>query len=474
MNIRNAQRWVTLLGALVVMMGCPDNPSRDLEQARQYKRVQNPVLAMDTYRKVLDRHPKNIDALVGLAELYLDTDQPEAASPLIDRALTLAPQDAGAHRAKGRYLLTHKLWLQAEQHLEQASRADLFDPDAYFYLGVALEKMGEIDKAISVFQKVLTLKPDYPRVHYSLGNGYFLKKSYERAVQEYEQAMDETPKNAELLERLALAYYYLQFNDSAERTAKRTLELNPKSSGAHNILGSVAFANRDLEGAQAHFMKAIALDPKAVAPHANLGAIYNAKGEQDKALVEYQTVLKIEPSNVEVRKNLGDLYLSQSKIPEALSQYRVYVQVKPDDAYMAYLTAKLISRTINNDPDEGLYFLDSFSRRSGLEIIVNEVRFAMTTGRNKPTGEKLDEMRKAYPYLPDVFAVRALLYERKKDLENARETIEIALLMTLSEEMKDAFQKRLESYKKGVVPPPPPNLARSGRRTPADPPVAVT
>jgi tetratricopeptide (TPR) repeat protein len=460
-KVRGARRWVPILAALFVISvtACRQDPKREIEQARQYERVGNSGLAMESYRKVLDRHPKNVDALVGLAELYLDDDQPERASPLIDRALDLAPDDAAPHRAMGRYLLSQRLWLQAEEHLELASRKDLFDPKAYFYLGMALEKLGEKDKAILVFQKVLTLKPDYPHVHESLGDAYCLKESYERAMQEYEQAVDETPKNADLLERLALTYYYLHFNDSAERTAKRTLELNPKAGGAENILGSVAFANKDLDGAQEHFLKAIALDPNAVAPHANLGAIYKAKGAPDKALAEFQLALKLEPNNAETQKNLGDLYLSQSKIPEALTQYRAYLRAKPNDAYIAYVTAKLISRTPNNDPDEGLYFLDSFNRTSGLDIIVNEIRFAMTTGRDKPTGEKLDGLRRSYPYLPDVFAVRALLYERKKDLEDAKETIEMALLMTLDDDQRLAFQKRLESYKKGTIPPPPPNYS---------------
>ncbi len=33
----------------------------------------------------------------------------------------------------------------------------------------------------------------------------------------------------------------------------------------------------------------------------------------------------------------------------------------------------------------------------------------------------------------------------------------MALLMTLDEEIRNALEKRLESYKRGTIPPPPPN-----------------
>jgi hypothetical protein len=86
---------------------------------------------------------------------------------------------------------------------------------------------------------------------------------------------------------------------------------------------------------------------------------------------------------------------------------------------------------------------------------MNEARFAMTTGRSEPKGDRLDALRRKYAYLPDLLAVRAFLYEREKNLERARETVEIAMLMTLEPRLKEGFRRRLESYRAGKIPPPP-------------------
>jgi tetratricopeptide (TPR) repeat protein len=443
--------------AVLLFAACGDSALEGIDQARRFEQAGNRPMAIEAYRKVLEDHPENPKALVGLSDLLLETGKAGEAEPLIARALKVAPQDAGPHYVRGRYLLLQKLWLQAEQELEQASRIDLFDPDIQFYLGIALERMGEKEKAIPVFQKVLTLKPDYPYVHQHLAGLYFLQGAYDRAAQEYEEAIEERPKEVKLLEQLALTYYYLHFNESAERIARRVLALDPKSSGAYNILGSVAFAGRKIDEAQKHFEQAIALDPKIVAAHANLGAIFNVKGQPDKAMAEFKKVLELDPSNVPVRKNLGDLYVAQKKYPDALEQYRLYLQAQPDDAYVNYLAAKIVALVIAEQPDDGIHFIEAFDRITGVDIALNEIRFAMTTKREKPTGQKLDEIALKYSYLPDVFAVRAILFERKKDLEGAREAVEIALLMNLDETKKAAFKSRLEAYKKGVIPPPPPS-----------------
>ncbi len=452
------RRWVVLAALAIFLAGCGDSALEGLDRAHRLARAGKRDLAIQAYQEVLRNHPRNVQALVGLADLFIETGKADQARPLVDQAIALAPQEAGPRYVKGRYLLTKRLWLQAEESLEHATRIDLFDPDAHFYLGLSLEKLGEKEKAVAIFQKVLNLKPDYPGVHARLGYLYFALGATDRSAQELEQATEEQPKNVALVEQLALVYYTLHFNESAERAARRALELNPKSSGAYNILGSAAFARRDVEKARGFFEKAIEIEPGLVAAHANLGAIYNIQGMNDRALAEYQKVIELDPRNVPVRKNLGDFYVTQKRFAEGVAQYREYLKIKHDDAYVAYIAAKIIALTPEGDPEEGIRDMDAFDRATGLDIVKNEIRFAMTTKREEPSGAKLNAMVKDFPYLPDVFAVRAILFERMKNLEDAEETLQMVLLMSLDSDKRAGFQSRLDAYKKGKIPPLPPRL----------------
>jgi Tfp pilus assembly protein PilF len=274
-------------------------------------------------------------------------------------------------------------------------------------------------------------------------------------MQEYEDAVEEAPEDIESLKQLALSYHYQNFHDSALKSAEKLLELDPQSASAYNIMGAVAYNNRDIEAAQEHFEKAISLDPDLLAAHVNLGAIYNAMGEIEKSLAEYERALELDPTNAQVQKNLGDLYLTKREFDQALKHYRAYHEVRPKDPFVAYLGAKLIALSKDADPQEGHNMLNKLERATGLDVAMNEIRFALTTKRSEPNGDRLNSLIKTIPYLHDVLAVRTLLYERMEDLERAEETVRIALLMNMETAKKEAFEKRLDAYKRGEIPSAP-------------------
>ncbi len=439
----------------LAIAACGKSPNEDLNEARQLLAVGEPQQAAEAYKKIVQDHPQEAEAHRRLAEIYINQGMIDEAREHVTEAIALAPEDSDTHYVNGRYLLTQKLWLQAGEALEIASRENLFDPNVQFYLAAALAQLGEKEKAISALLKVQSMKPDYPGVNAGIGDLYFSTEAYDKAMQSYEQAIVETPNDTRIIENLALAYHYEKFDDSAEKTAKRVLELNPESAGAYNILGTVAFARREIDDAEKYFKKAIGFDPKLPAPHVNLGAIYNVQGKIDESLAEYKKALELEPENVQVQKNLGDLYFTKGEISLALEHYRTYHQQRPKDPFVAYVTAKLIVLTPDEDPQEGHEMLNKFERATGLDVAMNEVRFAMTTGRAEVTGKRLDKLGRTYNYLPDLLMVRAILYEQIKDLKRAEETIEIALLMTLNREVREMFEKRVAIYKSGKVPPSP-------------------
>ncbi len=451
-------RYIGLMLALLcgsLLGACKESAIEDLQEARRLLVTGETEDSVALYKKVLEAHPDEVEAHAKLAEIHLNRGEIDLAKPHIDSAVELAPDDAGVNYVRGRYLLTQGLWIQGGESLEVASKTDLFNPDVQFWLGVALERLGEDEKAILVFQKALNMKPEYPGVHRQLGSIYFARGDYDRSMQEYEQAVKEAPEDIESLKQLALSYHYRDFNNSALKTAEKLLELDPESASAYNILGAVAFHDRDIETAQEHFEKAILLDPNLLAAHVNLGAIYNATGEIEKTLAEYKRALELDPANVQVQKNLGDLYYTKGEFDQALEHYRAYHEVRPKDPFVAYLGAKLIAMSSDADPQEGHEMLNKLERASGLDVAMNEIRFALTTKRSEPNGVRLNSLMKTIPYLHDVLAVRMILYERMKDLERAEETARIALLMNMATAKREAFKKRLDAYKRGEIPSSP-------------------
>ncbi len=94
-------------------------------------------------RKAVESYPNDLQSHLALADvLAADKDYAEAVA-MLDKALTLAPQDAP------------NLW------------------NIYYQRGIAFERLKQWDKAEPDFRKALELQPDQPQVLNYLGYSWW-------------------------------------------------------------------------------------------------------------------------------------------------------------------------------------------------------------------------------------------------------------------------------------------------------------
>jgi len=102
---------------------------------------------------------------------------------------------------------------------------DPLTPEEHLNLGVAYEKKGDLDHAITEYR--LAAKK-LPLAYLHIGNAYFQKKEWVEAERCYKKAIEKDPKNADAHNNLAWLHYIKHENlDLAERLALKAIELNP-------------------------------------------------------------------------------------------------------------------------------------------------------------------------------------------------------------------------------------------------------
>jgi Tfp pilus assembly protein PilF len=102
---------------------------------------------------------------------------------------------------------------------------DPLTPEEHLNLGVAYEKKGELDQAITEYR--LAAKK-LPLAYLHLGNAYFQKNEWIEAERCYRKAIERDPRNADAHNNLAWLYYVRHENlDVAESLALKAIELNP-------------------------------------------------------------------------------------------------------------------------------------------------------------------------------------------------------------------------------------------------------
>jgi type IV pilus biogenesis/stability protein PilW len=151
-------------------------------------------------------------------------------------------------------------------------------PEALAALGYCYREMGDVDRAVSYFQKTLALDPRNWSARNLYGIILFQQGKYEEALSQFQAAIEIYPINS-----LSLA-------------------------NSLTNIGAVHFTRGDPEKAREYFEKAIEANPQYAKAHFNLGLVKVRQGKFAEAVGHYEKCLEITPDNASALEKLAWLY----------------------------------------------------------------------------------------------------------------------------------------------------------------------
>ena len=126
----------------------------------------------------------------GLIAMNHDWDR-SAAEQALTRALQLGPGSASTHLWNAwRLALLEKRHDLALIELEEAERLDPLDLQVKTQIGYVHHFRHDLDRAIAQFEKVVALEPSFAFAHYALGDACTQRGEYERAIDEFNRAIE--------------------------------------------------------------------------------------------------------------------------------------------------------------------------------------------------------------------------------------------------------------------------------------------
>src|SRR5215471_1533928 len=152
-------------------------------------------------------------------------------------------------------------------------------------LATALMEKGELDDALSYFQKALDVRSGSEQRHYnfslsvihdSIGNILARKGRLNEAIVHLRQAVDLRPDFPDAHYNLGTALFQKGDLDGAIAEWKTALSIHPNDAGANTNLGNALVQKGLLRDAADHYEKALRWDPDAILPLNNLAWIMSA------------------------------------------------------------------------------------------------------------------------------------------------------------------------------------------------------
>ena len=175
-------------------------------------------------------------------------------------------------------------------------QAPLSGATAYNDRGVAYADKGEYDRAIQDYDQAIRLNPNYAFAYYHRGNAYANKGESDRAIQDYDQAIRLDPNSALFYTNRGAAYANKGEHDRAIQDYDQAIRLDPNYARAYNNRGNAYSRKGEYDRAIQDYDQAIRLNPNYAYAYYHRGNAYANKGEHDRANQDYDQAIRLDPN----------------------------------------------------------------------------------------------------------------------------------------------------------------------------------
>lgn len=254
-------------------------------------------LAKTSLARARELAPQMPDAAAALANLAVQSGNPDEALALAGSALKANPDLVTAYVTQARALISKGQLAQAEAPLEEALKRDAASLPAVATLLSLYMRQGKVQAAVPRISRLVEQYPQNPGLHVLLGVAYLNVKDLERA----------------------------------EANARQALALDPKAKDAYTLLANIDLARGATEPAKTHFRAAIAANPAGLANYLALASQYEREGNWDEARKLCEKARQVDPGSPVVANRLANLYLDHGgDVNVAVSLAQMAKQKMPD------------------------------------------------------------------------------------------------------------------------------------------------
>ncbi len=288
--------------------------------------------AMASLKKAIELSPELLSARLGLADLYVKTQQFDLAEKEANDVLNKKSDVAEAHFILGIAAIGRNQLDAAKTALEKAISLKSDFTDAQYQLALVQKGLGNAPESIALLEQVVAAEPGNVAALTNLTLWAFEAKDYEKTLQSAEKLRQVDAKSVVALNVLGAIYAQMGRFDEALVMVDALKQAQPDAPNADATLGVIYLGKRDFDKAIEISQQAIANNPDNPTPYDTLGRAYTAKQDFEQAEQAFMTAIEKQPDFYPGLLGLGNLYGAQRKYAEALQQYQKALKLRENSA----------------------------------------------------------------------------------------------------------------------------------------------
>ena len=249
--------------------------------------------ALKDVNKAISLDPGRSAYYITLSDIYLLMGQPQNSRDALSKAIDVNPKDKDALLKLAKLYLIIKDYRNCYEMIRQLLLQDNNLASAYYTRAIGLLEQGDTIRAVADLRQAIDKNQQYYEGYLQLGELYSIKKD-PLAEAYLKNALHVRPQSREALYILGLYYQETAAYEKAISTYETLGKTDTAFREAPYNIGYIYLVYlKDFKKAIPYFTNSLKIDPTYYQAYFNRGYAYELSGDVQKAMEDYQKSLKI-------------------------------------------------------------------------------------------------------------------------------------------------------------------------------------
>lgn len=318
--------------------------------------------------QVVSALPQHGAALENLGLAYLLLGRVADAEQMLRKAVSIPGAPASAHMRLGLAVLHQNRHAEAIGPLQRALELEPQNIDCRLNLGQALAQSGDAAAARDHFETALRLNPGHPDAMYNLGVLAMAQNELDQARLWFERAHAQSPQYVDALINLGIVLQRQLHLEEAEDCLRRALAIDPAAAVAgSNLAHTLALQNR-LPEAREQYLGTLSQAPGLIDAHEGLASVCLKLGRLKEGILHLREALRLGGENCAIWTALADALFQDGQLDESGSAARRANEIDPDAA--GPYSALALVHIVRKEADRAIAVLETGFARTGASSLL--------------------------------------------------------------------------------------------------------
>lgn len=288
--------------------------------------------AQSGYRAVLQMNARHFGAMHMLGVTAFQSQKPDVAIDLIEKAIQIDPHVIAAHVNIGMAFTVLGRFEDANRSYERALELNPNLAELHANRCILLQEMKRPEDALEACDKAIALRPELVEAYLNRGGILQELKRHEDALISYDHALKLRPDFVQALNNKGNVLRDIHRPDEALVCYERAVEINRDYFEAHSNRGNALQDLGRLNEAIAAYDVALSIRSDYMDAYINKGNALLKSSRGDEAITCYDKVLSVNPSHADAYNNRGNAFNDLKQFHQAVSDYERAISLRPNYA----------------------------------------------------------------------------------------------------------------------------------------------